>query len=277
MNNKIDWIVIISLMAIAIRLLTIVCVTRVIFYDDEKGYPEKYVLLAEFKKVRALPSDTTIIKSDGTFETYKAYDYFDFGKLIPEEGITDSSYVYIHESHNQIIVRLSNDFDCPYILTQTGSFWTCRWESPLLGDSIKFNRFVADGYVYDYFQFLRGDSIIPKLYVSKMLKCSEYFFPAQSNIKDYSNPTFPELLKFRDATFGTIHNKPYPIDSIYQSGVRYREFSLLIDNDKNYPYNNYIILSSYGGCPTLNHKNTPIGIYDINRDLRRPYFLRFYK
>lgn len=127
MNNKILWVVIISLMAIALKLLIFVLFTREIFRNDEKDYQEKYMLLAEFKKVRSLPSDTTIVKSDGTIETYQAYDYFEFDDLIPKRGIVDSSYVYIHESHNQIIVRLSNDFDCPYILTQTDSYWNCRW------------------------------------------------------------------------------------------------------------------------------------------------------
>lgn len=239
---------------------------------------ERRMLLAEFKQKEYIHSDTTLVLPDGSQEKYIAYNYFDFEELKPKSGVSGPTFVYVHESLGRKTIRLSDDFDCPYVITRIGSYWSCEWGSPLRGDSIGFKRFINDGNVYDYFQFHRGDSLATILYESRRTLCKEYHFIAGQPMPDYQDITLPELLKLRDVTFGEIPHYGHEVDTTYQSGARYMTHWMWSDKGLNEDFATARKLS-IGSCQakTLKHNNTPVGIYDLNRDLRRPYFLRLHK
>lgn len=202
---------------------------------------------------------------------YKTSQNFYFNTM--KEGLQaiDTPYVLVNRSPDRIMVRLSNDIDHPYIFTNYGIYWHCKWISGALSDSIVVDRFIKDESVYEYIQKKTAERNIRitlnvhgysnGIEFENKVICENVYDLGTDSIFDKSvGADFDKILNKK--------NRLFP-DSINSNSTRKWNIITIHDHYSGELTKQYYTYTQCGKSIEINYSFSPIGIYDDNKEMNR--------
>lgn len=210
---------------------------------------------------------------------YNTFQCFDFSSLKGYQTALDTPFVYVRKSDNLIVVRMSNDIEHPYVFTNHGDYWHCKWISNERGEDIAVDRFINDGNIYEYIQKRISDTTVEKTLVKHdyhlghdissknylFVEETKYFLETSSTFSDSVPESFNRLIQQRNTI---LHN-----DSLAESTDDHFNIIRTFTPDKNITQQEYayFILSP---SSAIFYTFSPLQIYDDHKDCQRVPFLK---
>lgn len=229
----------------------------------------------------SIPNDIhDLVYGDTSSISYRTYGWFDLQRL---EGIgkaVKEPFIYLRKLNDTIIVRSSDDIENPYILADHGRYWHCFWKGNGRGDSIKIDRFVINKNIYEYIQKKRREGGVTKTLIStntfepllmdnSMLVERIISLGVSDEFDQHPEDHFLEILEHSEQIINR-KDRTEAIDSLQGHELTSRGLRIIVSPKPNHSpaYIEEIEGKEY------HYDSAPFGLYDENKDINRPYFLR---
>jgi hypothetical protein len=161
---------------------------------------------------------------------YKKFGSFDVYSMSGNETIVDSTNVFVKESPDSVIVRLSNDMDHPFIFYRQGKYWYNRrtyninmteaQQQSMTGISPKIvDRYVHNDTVYEFIRSLNTDSVSQIFSVRTKDRNKTYYFRNVPKTRFYENMDIGKIERFLKDEFGVGWNTDLKSDRIRTENI----------------------------------------------------------